>query len=181
MFASGPRPEFEESYFYLKRTTCISFLLLLHICSSINVHMDIPGNLSYHFIRCFRFIFVRCKWLREHVSSRHRDVFFKFCLYLDTICFFFFFKRVFFYITERHLYSFWWLAHDYLSTMLFKLNGSWIAQNPWSPSSQIFFLYYSSLLYFTIVYSWVVYLIYLQIQKNENAWFFFSFSLWTAP
>ena len=56
------------------------------------------------------------------------------------------------------------ISTEYLSTMLIKLNGFWIAQIPWSLSLQIFFPYYTC---------WVVYFIFLRILENKNAWVLF--------
>lgn len=47
--------------------------------------------------------------------------------------------NAFFYITGKHLYSFWWLYHEYLSAVSFRLKGFWIARIPRSPSCKIHF------------------------------------------
>ena len=53
------------------------------------------------------------------------------------------------------------LAHECLSTMLFKLCGFWI---PWSSSLKNSFLYHYT--------CWKVLKIFSHIQRNENAWVF---------
>lgn len=56
--------------------------------------------------------------------------------------------------------SFWWLAREHLSELLFELNNFWIAQMPWFYSLQNPSPYYNC---------WVVYLIFLYILKNNNS------------
>ena len=56
--------------------------------------------------------------------------------------------------------SFWWLAREHLSELLFELNDFWIAQIPWFYSLQNPSPYYNC---------WVVYLIFLYILKNNNS------------
>ena len=69
----------------------------------------------------------------------------------------------------KNFNSFWWLLNEYLSTVLFKLNKlNWIAQIAWAASSQNFSPYYIC---------WVVYIMILHIQRNENLRIFFFPSL----
>ena len=101
--------------------------------------------------------------INQLVKRSHRMT-----LYCTKVSFLIWILHILFFYATGKFSSFWRLAHGYLSTGLFKLNGFWIVQVPWSSSLQYSFAYFTC---------WKVYFIFLHTEKNENAWICSFFSL----